>query len=204
MNTLYGYKQKQSQDYDSKGHRVPLTWVKIEPATVVGQRTNKKNGYDAMQITLGNKKHPNKPLQGLLKNISKELTPQYIREIKSDQLKTVGEKIIVADVFSAGDKIHVTGKTIGKGFAGVVKRHGFHGGPKTHGQSTKQRHPGSIGQTTTPGRVYKGKRMAGHMGNVTATVKNLEVFSINSEQNMLAVKGLIPGHFGSLVKITKI
>lgn len=206
MNTLYGFKQNQSQDFDSQGRRVAVTWVKMEPVTVVSTKTPEKNNYSAIQIALGTKKHPNKPLQGLLKNLTDKITPQYIREIKLDEneTKTAGEKIQIADVFVAGDKVKVTGTSIGKGFAGVMKRHGFHGGPKTHGQSNRPRHPGAIGTGTTPGHVYRGKRMAGHMGNMTATVKNLEVFAVKPEENLLVIKGLVPGHKGGLLKVTKV
>jgi large subunit ribosomal protein L3 len=104
---------------------------------------------------------------------------------------------------AVGDMVKVSGKSKGKGFAGVVKRHGFAGGPKTHGQSDRHRAPGAIGSTTTPGRVYKGKRMAGHMGNVTVTVKNLQVIASKPEENLLLIKGLVPGAKGSLLKISK-
>lgn len=105
--------------------------------------------------------------------------------------------------FSPGDLVKVTGISKGKGFAGVVKRHGFKGGPKTHGQSDRQRAPGAIGSTTTPGRVYKGKRMAGHMGNVQRTVLGLSVFAVKPEENMLVVKGLVPGNKGGEVRVVK-
>lgn len=113
---------------------------------------------------------------------------------KSDQL----------DKLAVGDKIKVTGQSKGKGFQGVVRRHGFKGGPKTHGQSNRQRHPGAIGSGTTPGRVYKGKKMAGHMGNVQATIRNLLVFAVKPEENQLLIRGLVPGGRNSLVKIVKI
>ncbi len=206
MNTFYGFKQSQSQDYDSKGMRVPVTWVKVEPVMVVGGKTTEKDQYNAVKITLGTKKHANKPLLGLLKNLPEKITPRYIKEIKleENETKNAGEKIQISDVFTAGDKINVTGTSKGKGFAGVMKRHGFHGGPKTHGQSNRPRHAGSIGQTTTPGRVYKGKKMAGHMGNVQTTVKNLEVFAVKPEENLLLIRGLVPGNKGGLLKISKI
>lgn len=105
---------------------------------------------------------------------------------------------------AVGDKVKVTGISKGKGFAGVMKRHGFKGGPATHGQSNRARHPGSIGQTTTPGRVYKGKRMAGHMGNVQVTVRNLPVFAVKPEENLLSIRGLVPGNKKGLLKIIKI
>ncbi len=167
---------RQAQDFDTAGRRWPVTMVKVEPMIVA------KNS----QVAFG---HKNKR------------TPNYLRSYQTE--KTVGDKITISDVFNSGDKISVSGITSGKGFAGVVKRHGFAGGPKTHGQSNRQRHPGSIGQTTTPGRVYKGKRMAGHMGSVQATVKKLEVFAVKSEENLLLVKGLVPGKKGGLLKIWK-
>ncbi|MBI4100069.1 50S ribosomal protein L3 [Candidatus Microgenomates bacterium] len=176
MSTFYGFKMGSTQDYDQAGKRWPITMVKVEPMTVA------KNS----QIAFG---HKNKK------------TPNFLKSYQTD--KTVGEKIIISDVFNSGDKIKVTGISKGKGFQGVVRRHGFHGGPKTHGQSDRQRHPGSIGQTTTPGRVYKGKRMAGHMGAGTVTVKNLEVFAIKPEENLLYIRGLVPGGKNGLLKLVK-
>lgn len=210
MDTFYGFKQSQSQDYTPEGRRVPVTWVKVEPMTVISVK----------QVAFGHKKHLNKPLSGLYKNLpfdsaqgkSEKNSPRYIREIEMDKIEaqegqepksSVGTKINVADVFNPGDKVKVTGTSKGKGFQGVVRRHGFKGGPKTHGQSNRQRHPGSIGQTTTPGRVYKGKRMAGHMGNVQISVRNLPIFIIKPEENLLGIQGLVPGAKNSLLKITK-
>lgn len=220
MQSLFGFKKSQTQDFDESGFRVPLTWVKIDTGTIVSVKTAENDRHSAVQVALGSRKHPNKPLQGLLRlaslaqdkssKISEKLSPRFIREIEIDEQEAadakfaVGNKINIADVFAPGDKIKVTGTSLGKGFAGVMKRHGFHGGPKSHGQSTRARHPGSIGQTTTPGHVYRGKRMAGHMGATTATVKNLTVFAVRPEESLLAVKGLIPGHNGGLVKITKV
>lgn len=200
MNTFYGIKVGQGQDYDSAGRRIPVTFVSVNPMWVIAEN----------KVAFGFRKHTNKPLQGMLKNFpfdsaqgkQEKITPKYIRQIK-DLEKSVGEKVQIADVFSAGDKIDVMGISKGKGFAGVVKRHGFKGGPMTHGQSTKQRHGGSIGQTTTPGRVYKGKRMAGHMGVDQVTMTNLEVFKVVPEENQLLVKGLVPGAKRGLLRITK-
>lgn len=123
--------------------------------------------------------------------------PVTLVKIKLDQLDKL-------DQLAPGDKVKVTGISKGKGFAGVMKRHGFKGGPKTHGQSNRARHPGSIGQTTTPGRVYKGKRMAGHMGNAQVTVRNLPVFAVKPEENLLSIRGLVPGNKKGLLKIVKI
>ncbi len=184
MNIFYGFKISQGQDFDTAGKRVPVTFVRVEPMTVVNSK----------QVGLGFHKHQNKA-QGA-NNF------KYFRELGGTL--NAGEKIQISDVFNSGDKIKVTGISKGKGFAGVVKRHGFKGGPKTHGQSDRQRHPGSIGQTTTPGRVYRGKRMAGHMGQSQTTVRNLQVFAVKPEENLLLIKGLVPGAKNGLLKITKI
>ncbi len=200
MDSLYGFKLDQSQAFDKEGRRVPVTIVKIEPHTVI------RAGNNFVQVAIGHKKHLKKPTAGMLKSIQEKISPRFIREVKmaEGETKGVGNKVQIADVFNSGDRVKATGISKGKGFAGVVKRHGFAGGPKTHGQSDRQRHPGSIGQTTTPGRVYKGKRMAGHMGNTQKTVRNLAVFDIKPEENLLLIRGLIPGAKGGLVKITKI
>ncbi len=200
MDTFYGFKLGQSQDYDSVGRRWPITMVKVEPMIVVNNR----------QVAFGHKKTLSKPLTGLLKNLPfdsvqgkpEKISPKYIREMNFEN-KPVGEKITISDVFNSGDKVKVTGTTKGKGFQGVVRRHGFAGGPKTHGQSDRLRHPGSIGQTTTPGRVYKGKRMAGHMGNTQTTVPNLEIFAVKPEENLLLIKGLVPGGRNTFLRIKK-
>lgn len=203
MAYLFGFKSIQTQAYDANGFRVPVTHVKMDPATVVGY-----NGENRAKVAFGNKKHPSKPLLGLLKNLSSKITPRFLREIEINKTETtpfeVGTKINLADFFVAGDKIKVTGTMKGKGFQGVVRRYGFKGAPQTHGTSTKERHPGSIGQTTTPGRVYKGKRMGGHMGTTTVSIKGLQVFEVKPEENLLVVQGLIPGAKGGLVKITKL
>lgn len=183
MNTFYGFKIGQGQDYDSSGRRWPVTLVRVAPMTVINSK----------QIGLGFKKHQNKA-QGT-NNF------KFFREL-GETLNAPGE-IKIGDVFAAGDKVKVTGISKGKGFAGVVKRYHFKGGPKTHGQSDRERAPGSIGSTTTPGRVYKGKKMAGHMGNVQKTVLGLEVFAVKPEENLLLIKGLVPGNKKSLIKITK-
>ena len=198
MDTFYGFKLGQSQEFDEAGRRWPVTLIRVEPMTAINQK----------QIAFGHKKHLNKPLSGLLKNLPEKISPKFIRSLKLDQLDqldkfAVGSKIAISDVFTAGDIVKVTGVSKGKGFQGVVRRHKFAGGPKTHGQSDRQRHPGSIGQTTTPGRVYKGKRMAGHMGNSQATISNLKVFSVKPEENLLLVTGLVPGGKNSLLTIQK-
>lgn len=207
MNSLYGFKLDQTQAFDKDGFRVPLTRVQMDPNIVISWKST------TVLVGIGKAKHLNKPQQGLLKNLTEKKFPKHIREIKLEENEITNtsaetsqkmEKIQAAEVFNLGDIIKVSGISKGKGFAGVVKRHGFKGGPKTHGQSDRQRHGGSIGQTTTPGRVYKGKRMAGHMGVNNVTVKNLEVFGIDLEKNILLVRGLVPGGSGGLLKVTKI
>lgn len=188
--------------------RVPVTVVKMEPSVVAQIKTMKKDGYQAIQLaTHFNRKPKNtsKQLRGKIKPQNNKY-PRFLREIRVDdefQYK-IGDLIKIEDVFAVGDKVKVTSVTKGKGFAGGIRRYGFHGGPKTHGQSDRHRAPGSIGQTTTPGRVYKGKRMAGRMGSDTKTVKNLKILSIDNEKNTINLNGPIPGVPGSLVTIIKL
>ena len=208
IKTVLGSKGKMGQTYVS-GIRVPVTSVSIAPSVVTQVKTNEKDGYWGIQIGFGERriKSTSKPLQGHLKKTStKEFSPKFLREIRleSQAEVNVGDQVKPSDIFKVGDKIAVKGVSKGKGFAGVVKRWHFAGGPKTHGQSDRQRSPGSIGQTTTPGRVFKGKHMAGRMGGDGVTVKNLHVISIDPEKNEMFVSGPIPGKFGDLLKITKI
>jgi large subunit ribosomal protein L3 len=208
FKTVLGSKGKMGQTYVS-GTRVPVTCVAVTPSVVTQVKTNEKDGYWGIQLGFGNKriKSTSKPLQGHLKKTStKEFSPKFLREIRleSQGEANVGDQVKASDIFKVGDKIAVKGVSKGKGFAGVVKRWHFAGGPKTHGQSDRQRAPGSIGQTTTPGRVFKGKRMAGRMGGDGVTVKNLHVISIDAEKNEMFVSGVVPGKFGDLLRITRI
>jgi hypothetical protein len=131
---------------------------------------------------------------------------RYVGEVRTDEVAdfTGGQELKPGSIFKVGDIVKVTGVSKGKGFQGGVRRHGFHGGPKTHGQSDRHRAPGSIGSGTTPGRVYKGKKMAGHMGSDTATIRNLEVIGVDKKEGILIVKGGVPGHIGSELRITKL
>ena len=199
MDIFYGLKLKQDQAFDQAGKRWPVTAVRVEPLTVISPDV----------VAFGHKKHLSKPQAGLLKNLSEKISPKYIRSLKFDQSDqsdkfSAGSKIQISDIFAAGDFVAVSAVSKGKGFQGVVRRHHFAGGPKTHGQSDRQRHPGSIGQTTTPGRVYKGKRMAGHMGVRQATIRNLKVFAVKPEENLILIQGLVPGAKNGLVKLTKL
>jgi large subunit ribosomal protein L3 len=190
VKVFYGLKKDQFQTFDNKGIRLVATSLKTYPAEVKQIKGVKKDGYKAYKI-----------------ETAKDLTKKNVclREIKFNdeaELK-VGDKVKVGDVFSEGDKVKITGKSKGSGFAGVIKRWGFSGGPRTHGQSDRERAPGSIGQGTDPGRVWKGKKMPGRMGSQTTTIKNLQVFKIDEENNEIWVKGVLPGKRGGLLKITK-
>ncbi len=196
VKTLLGMKIDQTQKFTEKdGERIPVTIVKAGPCRVVRVIKDSVSGYQKLQLAFGTIKNANKADLGNIKGAGLTTAPLFLKEIKADlnESITVGTDIKTEEVFKVGDKIKVTGTSKGKGFAGVVKRHGFKGGPKTHGQSDRHRAPGSIGSTTTPGRVYKGKRMAGRMGGEQVTIKNLEVMKIDSENNLMEIKGLVPG-----------
>lgn len=211
---ILGRKIKQSQQYTENGVRIPVTLVEAGPCTVLQIKTIEKDGYSAVQLGFGTKREKNlsKPALGHFKKAGVQTSlPRFLRELRLNEeaLTTDGEAlklgtvIAAGDVLQPGDTIRVTGISKGKGFAGVVKRHGFSGGPRTHGQSDRERAPGSVGQGTTPGRVYKGKRMAGRSGTDQVTVRNLKVVTIDSEKNIIAIKGVIPGHTNSMVIISK-
>lgn len=213
MDAILGQKIDQSHEFTPDGVRIPVTHIMAGPCPVVMVKTADTDGYTSIQIGFGERKIKNttKQLLGHAKKAGLDKNPpRFLKEIKVNaEPKTEnfafkpGTVIKVADVLKAGDQIQVTGISKGKGFQGAVRRHHFKGGPRTHGQSDRERAPGSIGQTTTPGRVYKGKRMAGRMGNDRVTVKNLKVVSIDSEKNLLTVKGLVPGGRNSLLIIKK-
>lgn len=215
LDTLLGSKGKMGQTF-VESTRVPITWLNVGPCIITHIKSMEKDGYWAVQLGFGNRhfKNTSKPLQGHLKKILEQTTkdkeqkklPQFLREVRLEKKPdfNVGDKIFVSDIFKKGDVIQVTGISKGKGFAGVVKRWGFAGGPKTHGQSDRLRAPGSIGQGTTPGRVWRGKKMAGRMGEDVVSVKNLIVVEVNKDEGTLAVSGPVPGSPGGLLKIKKI
>lgn len=191
------------------GTRIPVTKVAVGPCVVTHIKTKDTDGYWAVQLGYGEKKIKNitKPLKGHLKGaIDKNTAPRFIKEVKTDEKPEFkkGDLIKITDVFKKGDVVSVTGVSKGKGFAGVVKRWSFAGGPKTHGQSDRWRAPGSIGQGTTPGRVRKGKKMPGRMGGDTIYVKNLIVTDVDSQKDELAVSGPVPGIPGGLLVIKKL
>jgi len=208
LNTLLGSKEKMSQAF-VEDTRVPVTWVKVGPCTITQIKSEDKDGYWAVQLGFGERKTKNtpKPILGHIRGAYKDnKAPRFLREVKLSEKPEfgVGDKITITDVFKRGDMVAVTGTSKGKGFAGVVKRWRFKGGPKTHGQSDRQRAPGSIGQGTTPGRVYKGKKMAGRMGNDTVTVKNLIVVKVDEVNEKLALSGPVPGKPDGLLMIKKL
>jgi large subunit ribosomal protein L3 len=205
LQGLIGIKTYQLQSFLQNGTRIPLSGVSVLENYVSQIKTADKEGYDSIQIGLGTKKNANQSLTGHSKKAGLEKTPRFLKEVRVDDASalTPGAKIDINDVLKPVDIVNVTGVSKGKGWAGGVKRWGFHGGPRTHGQSDRERAPGSIGQTTTPGRVYKGKKMAGKMGDTTATVRNLEVIEITAD-GVILIKGLIPGSKGTLVVIKKV
>lgn len=206
VNTLLGVKKNMTSAYDSRGRWVGATVVLVEPNFVTQIKTkDTKDGYSAVQIGAGSKKSVKKPQIGHTKKIVDKKI-RWFREVRTEDLENLnpGQQISVSDIFSVGDAVKVTGTSKGKGFQGGVRRHGFAGGPKTHGQSDRHRAPGSIGSGTTPGRVYKGKRMAGHMGSETISTRNLEVLKIDRVNNLITIKGAIPGASGGLVTLTRL
>ena len=203
ISTIIGKKLGQTQGFLEDGKRIPMTRIDVSGIVVSQIKTQERDGYDAVQLGYGTNKKADKPTTGHSKKAGLTSMPRFFKETRADKMEGIelGSAVNVEEVLSAGDIVDVTGTTKGKGYAGVVKRHHFKGGPKTNGQSDRHRAPGSIGQSTTPGRVYKGKRMAGRMGAVQATVKNLEV--VEYADGILLVKGLIPGPISSIVTITR-
>jgi len=205
MNAIYGKKLGMTRVFNEAGDSVGATVVKIDPATVVRVKTEKTDGYNAVVIGFGpaRPKLVNKPSKGQFGKAGVEVK-RHLREIRfnSGEMPEVGATF-TADIFKPGEKIHVSAVSRGLGFQGTVKRHGFAGGPKTHGQSDRLRAPGSLGQSSYPSRVFKGLRMAGRMGNEKVTVKNLRVVAVESEESLVLVSGVIPGHKNSIVYLRK-
>ncbi len=191
-----------TQVFRESGEAVCVTVVQAGPCIVTQIKTPERDGYEAVQIGYADVRKVNKPSGGHLKPSGRQL--RFLREVGVDDVSgvDVGQTVDV-DLFAEGDVVSVAGLSKGRGFAGGVKRHGFHGGPKTHGQSDRHRAPGSIGAGSTPGRVLKGLKMAGHMGNARVTVRNLEVVRADRARNLLLIKGALPGARNSLVVIQK-
>ncbi len=196
-----GRKIGMTQIFRDDGRVVPVTVIEAGPCVVTQVKTNDRDGYAAVQLGFGEVKRLNKPRAGHLKS---SRNSRYLREVQADDSNEfqVGQNIGV-DIFEPGEFVDVIAQTKGRGFAGVMKRHGFHGGPRTHGQSDRARAPGSIGGGTTPGKVFKGLKMAGHMGNRRVTIKGLEVVSIDPDRNLLLLKGGVPGARNSLLQFRR-
>jgi large subunit ribosomal protein L3 len=204
MMALLGQKGNMIQLYDERGVVVPATEVKVGECVVVGKRTQERHGYEALQIGFGavSKRKSSKSLLGFYKKAG--VPPaRSLQEIEVDKVADyqVGQKLGVG-VFALGDMVHVTGVTRGRGFAGGVRRWGWHGGPASHGSMTHRR-IGSLGSGTTPGRPLKGRTQAGHYGVEQVTIRNLSIVKVEPEKGVLYVGGAIPGHRGSMVLIRK-
>lgn len=208
LDAILGSKSEMSQAFVA-GTRVPVTVVKAGPCVVTQIKTEEKDGYWAVQLGIGEKKEKKltNQMKGHLKGAIKDKkAPRFLAEARLDEKPDfkVGDEVKVSDIFQEGDIVQVTGTSKGKGFAGVMKRWNFKGGPRTHGQSDRERAPGSIGQGTDPGRVWKGKKMAGRMGGDTKTIKNLMIISIDDETSEIKVSGPVPGAPGGLLFIKKL
>ncbi len=199
---LIGKKLGMTQVFDETGVVHPVTVVEAGPCVVTQVKTEERDGYSALQLGFGLSKRLNKPEQGQRR--ASGFMSRTLREVAADDAGSfaVGQ-VINADVFAQGEIVDVTGTSKGRGFQGGVKRHGFAGGPKTHGQSDRHRAPGSIGASATPGRVFKGMRMAGHMGHERVTVQGLEIVRVDLERNLLLIKGSVPGPNDGLLIIRR-
>jgi large subunit ribosomal protein L3 len=201
IQAIIGKKLGMTQVFKENGTIEIVTAIEAGPCPIVQIKTLDKDGYNSAQLGFGETGRINSPERGHLKELGQF---KHLREFRVDDTKAlkVGERIDVSQ-FKTGDLVNITGTSKGKGFAGVVKRHHFAGGPKTHGQSDRHRAAGSIGAGTSPGRVFKGMRMAGHMGNKRVTVCNLKVYESDAARNLLLVKGAVPGGNNSLLLIKK-
>lgn len=199
---LIGKKIGMTQIFNEEGKVIPVTVIEAGPCVVSQVKTEETDGYNSIQLGFGAIKESkvNKPERGHFTKAN--IAPaRYLREIRVDSIEDVkvGDEL-KADIFMAGDKIDIQGTSKGKGFQGVIKRHGQHRGPMGHG-SMYHRRPGSMGSTSTPGRVFKGKKLPGHMGAETVTIQNLEVIKVDLDKNIILVKGSVPGAKGSILKI---
>ncbi len=199
---IIGRKVGMTQIFDEKGNVIPVTVIEAGPCVVAQVKTVEKEGYNALQLGFGEvkTKHMNKPEMGHFAK-SKIDNKKHLREFRLDSIEgvKVGDEI-KADIFQEGERVDIQGISKGKGFQGVIKRHGQHRGPMGHG-SMYHRRPGSMGATSTPGRVFKGKKLPGHMGRVTVTIQNLDVVKIDMDKNVILVKGSVPGCKGAILKI---
>ena len=205
MIGLLGKKLGMTQIFDSYGNVIPVTVIQAGPCRVIHRKNKEKHGYDAIQLGYEevDEKRVTKPLIGHFK---KHNSPyyRYLREVKLKFYKDIEEgEIFDVGMFTENEVLKITGTSKGKGFAGVMKRHGFHGFKMSHGVHESYRGPGSIGQCATPARVFKGKKLPGHLGSDKVSIKNVKVVSIDLEKNLLMVKGAVPGHRNSIVLLRK-
>ena len=204
VKEIYGKKIGMTQIFSEDGLAIPVTVVEAKPLTVVAKKTIDKEGYNAIVVAFGDvkEKNVNKPRKGIFTKAGVEVQ-RHLREIKVENVDEyeVGSKITV-EAFDTNDRVDVQGTSKGKGFQGNIKRHGQHRGPMSHG-SMYHRRPGSMGATSTPGRVFKGKKLPGHMGSVVSSILNLDVVKVDADKNVILVKGSIPGAKNSIVKIKK-
>jgi len=203
MKGILGKKVGMTQIFDEGGEVIPVTVIEAGPCFVVQKKTLERDGYQAIQLGFEEVK-PKRLTGGQRGHLRKSNLPplRYLREIRTSDLEEYeeGQKITVG-IFDVGERVDVVGTSKGRGFAGAIKRHGFKRQSKTHGQSDRERAPGSAGATTTPGRVFKGKRMPGRMGNARVTAQNLQVVLVDPERNLLAVRGAVPGARNGLLII---
>lgn len=203
MKGIIGKKVGMTQVFDERGNAIPVTVIQAGPCYVTQVRMADKDGYSAVQLGFGETK-PQRLTQGQLGHLRRNNLPalRYLREFRVQGEVDLAEgSEVKVDVFAQGERVDVIGTSKGRGFAGTIKRHNFKRQPKTHGQSDRERAPGSVGGTTTPGRTFKGQRMAGRMGNDRVTAQNLEVVVIDAERNLLAVRGSVPGANGGIVVV---
>lgn len=205
MSGILGIKVGMTSVFDEGGNHLPVTVIEAGPCVITQILRKEKDGYDAVQLSMGEKKAKNvsKALKGHFEKAG--TTPKrYVREIRDyiPEGLELGDTLKVEDVIKAGTRVHVVGTSKGKGFMGVVKRHGFSGvGGRTHGQHNRERAPGSVGQASSPSKVFKGLRMAGRTGNERVTIKDLQVVKVLPESNLILIKGAVPGPKGRLVEI---
>ena len=199
---IIGRKIGMTQIFDEKGNTIPVTVIEAGPCSVVQIKTEETDGYNAIQLGFGSikDKKVNKPMKGHFTKV-KVAPAKHVREFRVDDVTSVhvGDEI-KADIFTEGENVDIQGVTKGKGFQGVIKRHGQHRGPMGHG-SMYHRRPGSMGACSTPSRVFKGKKLPGHMGNVMVTIQNLKIVKIDMDKNCILVKGSVPGNKGAILKI---
>lgn len=204
IHGLLGRKLGMTTVFNERGEAIPVTVIEAGPNHVLNVRTKDRDGYEAVQLGFANAnpKRLTKPVLGQMKGAG--VAVRYIREMSTDNIDehNVGDTVDV-DLFSADDLVDVTGWSKGRGFAGVVKRYGFRGGPRTHGQSDRERAPGSLGAGTSPGKVWKGKRMPGRMGNDRKTVQRLRVVRVDGDRHLLLIKGSVPGAKNGLVYVRR-